>query len=151
MSIQERRTTAHLELLHAGVERWNEWRSAHPDEQPDLAQADLRGLDLRKYDLRGADLREASIRGCNFDEADLSRADLTGAFVDESRIIIADPAQRFRRDPYTASFRGCQLGSVRCVWANLQYCDFTGARKHIGNFYGGDTQTGKENHYIPKP
>ena len=77
-----------LSLLKAGVEGWNTWRGLNPEEQVDLAGADLRGADLGEADLRGANLQgahliRADLRGADLYRADLSQTDLT--FADLSR------------------------------------------------------------------
>jgi len=52
-----------LERLKSGVSAWNEWRTAHPDQWPNLSGADLRGANLRGVELRGADLYGAKLDG----------------------------------------------------------------------------------------
>jgi hypothetical protein len=64
----------HLDILKQGVQIWNQWREEHPDIEPDLSKAALRGADLSEADLIGATLSKADLSG-----ADLSKANLLGA------------------------------------------------------------------------
>src|SRR6266436_3814269 len=70
---------AHLTILKQGVGAWNEWRAAHPEIRPELANAHLYGLDLVNANLAGADLRHADLRGTNLSGAVLVDANLEGA------------------------------------------------------------------------
>jgi uncharacterized protein YjbI with pentapeptide repeats len=79
---------AHVAMLKQGASAWNEWRAAHPETRPDLANARLYGLDLAKVDLAGADLRGADLRGTILSGAKLVEADLEGA--DFFRAVLED-------------------------------------------------------------
>jgi uncharacterized protein YjbI with pentapeptide repeats len=70
---------AHLTILKQGVNSWNEWRTAHPQMRPELANAHLYGLDLVDANLTGADLRHADLRGTNLTGSVLVGANLEGA------------------------------------------------------------------------
>ncbi len=74
----------HVAKLKEGVEVWNAWRKAHPQERPDLREANLRGADLEGADLEGADLEGADLSG-----ADLSGADLSGASLSSDQLCTA--------------------------------------------------------------
>lgn len=68
-----------LNLLKQGATVWNQWRKEHPEVQPDLSGANLRGSKLRKVDfqgvnLNGADLSETFLAGANLSQADLRNA-----------------------------------------------------------------------------
>jgi proteasome lid subunit RPN8/RPN11 len=40
----------HLDLLRQGqVDNWNSWRQSHPEESPDLSDADLPDITLTGY------------------------------------------------------------------------------------------------------
>lgn len=69
----------HLAVLKQGVGTWNEWRAAHADTRPELADAHLCGLDLVNANLADADLRKADLRGVNLSDAVLIGANLAGA------------------------------------------------------------------------
>ncbi|HKP22802.1 MAG TPA: pentapeptide repeat-containing protein [Dongiaceae bacterium] len=66
-------------VLRSGVSAWNSWRDQHPDVEPDLSGAPLRGLDLAGANLSAADLRQADLRGTILRGAALARAQLDGA------------------------------------------------------------------------
>lgn len=66
-------------LLKHGVSEWNEWRMAHADIRPELANASLCGLDLVNANLTEADLRKADLRGTNLGNATLVGANLEAA------------------------------------------------------------------------
>lgn len=65
-----------LKILKQGVEEWNEWRREHPDESPDLEDADLRNATLRGTHLGGATLWRADLAGTNLHKAKLYHTDL---------------------------------------------------------------------------
>src|SRR5262245_6382098 len=97
----------HLNILQAGVKTWNEWRRNHPDETPDLtnaqlcrveiieasepvlmyeaprryivSKADFGGVNFRDAELSGADLRDTNLSGADLRGANLSKANLRGA------------------------------------------------------------------------
>lgn len=79
----------HLEIIQQGVEVWNRWREEHPEEIPDLEDANLWGADLRRAALSkanlhgiilsGADLYGATLNGAALLKANLSRALLSKA------------------------------------------------------------------------
>ena len=68
-----------ITLLKHGVRGWNEWRMAHADVRPELANASLYGLDLVNANLAEADLHEADLRGTNLSNATLAGANLESA------------------------------------------------------------------------
>ena len=64
----------HVARLREGADAWNAWRREHPDVEPDLLDAVLRGLDLSRADLAGTDLRKADLRGTILRDARLRGA-----------------------------------------------------------------------------
>lgn len=70
---------AQIALLKHGVSGWNEWRIAHAEIRPELANASLFGLDLVSANLAEADLRKADLRGTNLSSATLVGANLEAA------------------------------------------------------------------------
>lgn len=85
----------HLEILREGAQTWNGWREKHPDETPDLANADLSSVSLRDCDLAavnlsGADLESARLHGSNLARADLSGANLMNAELGGARLDYVD-------------------------------------------------------------
>ncbi|MEZ4766150.1 MAG: pentapeptide repeat-containing protein [Calditrichia bacterium] len=69
----------HLEKLNGGVAAWNLWRLANPQIQPDLRNADLRGMNLSCYILDNSKLSGANLAGSNCWQARFIRADLRHA------------------------------------------------------------------------
>jgi uncharacterized protein YjbI with pentapeptide repeats len=69
----------HLDVLKQGVPAWNNWRTANPGDEPDLAGAKLNSADLREANLRETDLRWADLSGADLSGAILNRADLRRA------------------------------------------------------------------------
>lgn len=100
----------HVSALRKGVSAWNEWRRNHPEVQPDLSGADLRGIrlcggdhDAAHYmalqdegqplsEVRrdGADLRGVILRGANLIDANLFYCDLSGADLSETIICLEE-------------------------------------------------------------
>ena len=72
-------TPEHVEMLKRSVEEWNAWRDEHPDERPDLSEANLREADLHVANLQGADLQGADLHGADLHGVDLSYAKLSHA------------------------------------------------------------------------
>ena len=93
-----------LLVLKKGAAVWNEWRTAHADTQPSLANASLCGLDLAKADLAMADLRKSDLRGTILSGANLTGADLAGA------------------DFFKAVLDGADLGGANLVGAQFLHC-----------------------------
>ncbi len=76
----------HLEKLRAGVESWNQWRSAEPALRPDLRKADLANADLGGFNLSDANLSRAVLVKAKLSDADLRGADLRGADLTGARL-----------------------------------------------------------------
>ncbi len=101
----------HLEILKRGAEQWNTWRKRHPNVQPDLTEAKLRGVDLSganllEANLHGAILREADLGGAELREADLDSADLSGANLNGALL-------------FHTNFNGANLSSAGFTAANV--------------------------------
>lgn len=82
----------HLAQLKQGVKAWNQWRSAHPEIKPELAQMDLHGADLAeanlaRADLAGADLIRAHLAGATLVGADLRGAHLARAHLARTTLV----------------------------------------------------------------
>lgn len=93
----------HLDQLKRGIKAWNRWREQHPEVQPDLSQANLRGVNF-KVNLSGADLHEA----------DLSNADLGASSWGLTKLI-------------GANLRGARLSGAKLHGANLSRAHLNGA------------------------
>ncbi|MEL6351337.1 MAG: pentapeptide repeat-containing protein [Cyanobacteria bacterium J06627_28] len=76
-----------VSILRDSIDRWNQWRAAHPGQPCSLAGQNLSGGyyyegDFSHVDLSEVDLRRACLIGANFRNADLSGANLSDAYVD---------------------------------------------------------------------
>jgi hypothetical protein len=130
----------HLSILKQGVEVWNQWRKEHPDIQPDLIRANLRGAFLIGANfiganLRGADLVDADLRNANLSEANLSEANLTGA-----KLIGADLIGAFLIGAYLiqADLNEADLRNASLIGADLIGAVLTGADLRSANLSGAD-------------
>lgn len=78
-------------LLAEGVERWNGWRSHHPNIPCMLAGADLSNgyffeCDFKGVDLSGANLSRACLIGADFRWSNLAGTDFSGAYLSEANL-----------------------------------------------------------------
>lgn len=140
----------HLNLLRQGVENWNRWREAHPEEPPDLREADLSGIlvqetdqgdvvevkigdaDLRNADLYGANLCETDLSGAQLFDANLSMANLRAANLSGANLVHTTfykaklsratlyKAQLDEADFRNADLRGADLSEAACIQTNLR-------------------------------
>ncbi|MGB8348740.1 MAG: toll/interleukin-1 receptor domain-containing protein [Ktedonobacteraceae bacterium] len=84
----------HLEILNQGVSKWNKWRKAHPEIQPDLGKAPLQGrtlngVNFQRVNLEEADLRNAILSSAHMDYANLDYADLSDANLSHTTLVNA--------------------------------------------------------------
>src|SRR5258708_16851802 len=140
----------HLNLVKQGVEDWNRWREAHPEEPPNLRGADLSGIlvqetdqgDIVEVKIGDADLRNADLYGANLHETDLSGAQLFNANLSMANLRAADlsganlvhttfykaklikatlyKAQLDEADFRNADLRRANLSEAACVQTNLR-------------------------------
>lgn len=128
-----------LEILKQGVDRWNNWRQADPEFQPDLNGADLRQANLNEADftkawLDRADLSKANLSGANLSSAWLSKATLIEANLSEAWLSDANlgGANFSRADLseawlFKATLIEANLSAASLVGADLGDADLTGA------------------------
>ena len=90
--------TDYLELIEQGVDAWNQWRSEHPDDLPDLESAYLFEKSLPGINLRGANLSRACLIGTNLAGADLTDANLSGIYASNANFQDANLAGADIRD-----------------------------------------------------
>lgn len=69
----------HLDILHSGVSRWNEWRIENPLVRPNFSGAVLREKNLVSANLSSTNLSGTILSGANLRDADLSGSDLSSA------------------------------------------------------------------------
>ena len=130
----------HLAILGQGVEAWNQWRRAHPDIEPDLYLADLRGADLTGFDLSDANLRRANLRRAtlsklNLSSAFVSGADLGAAFISETNLSNAFLDEAYLWGAYllysvlqNTSLEDVELSEARIGGVSLVEVDLSRAR-----------------------
>lgn len=103
-------------LIESGVAQWNQWRSQHPHQLPDLRGINLTHsylfeINLMGSDLRGVDLRRACLIGANLSRANLSGANLGGAYLSEANLREANLSN--------ANLIDTQMANVDLLRANL--------------------------------
>ena len=103
-------------LIESGVAQWNQWRSQHPHQFPDLRGINLTHsylfeINLMGSDLRGVDLRRACLIGANLSRANLSGANLGGAYLSEANLREANLSN--------ANLIDTQMANVDLLRANL--------------------------------
>ena len=116
----------HVKILGQGVETWNQWRSDHPQIEPDLTRANLAQANLFKANLRLADLTEAQLNRANMLWADLSgarisHANLSQADLSQTRMIRCRLNRACLREAYLfrANLREADLSEADLSMANL--------------------------------
>ena len=77
--------TEHVAKLKEGVQLWNTWREANPDEWIDLSEANLVETNLEFINLQRANLLEVNLQGSNLLKANLQWASLQDAGQGSSR------------------------------------------------------------------
>jgi uncharacterized protein YjbI with pentapeptide repeats len=118
----------HVEILRRGVAHWNNWRSKHRDERPDLTSTDLSGADFSRVDFSQADLKRVILKGTNLSEAVLVEADLS-----EARLTQANLSEAFLR---RANFSWARLYRANLTRADLNEADFTKANLRKADLRG---------------
>ena len=80
----------HLDVLHQGIDVWNQWRQEHHSIQPDFSSVDFKGAQLGQVNLAGACLNGADFSGADLRESLLIRADLSEAILSRTNLVRAD-------------------------------------------------------------
>jgi uncharacterized protein YjbI with pentapeptide repeats len=116
----------HLARLHSetGVAAWNNWRSQHPEQRPDLSSCDLIDADLAGIDLSSANLQAANLAGANLAGANLKRAVMNRTILTHASLQEADMSATW---VYNADLSGSNLSSVKALAATLVKCDLSRA------------------------
>ncbi len=120
----------HLKILKKGRKAWNKWRKKHPDERPDLCQAELMEMDLRDSNLTGADLSEANLMGADLKGADLSQGNLIGVNFREADLSEANLTE--------SNLTKANLVGAKLEGANLSHAIFNEADLSEANLNGAD-------------
>ena len=121
---------AHLEIAAKGVDAWNAWREAHPDERPDLEAAELPGAQLSRFDLGLADLRRADLKAADLSGTCLRLADIRNAELEGANLRAANlrHANLSGANLSRADLRGCDIGGANFTQVVLAGTDFRNAR-----------------------
>ncbi len=103
-------------LIECGVTQWNQWRSQHPNQQPNLSGLNLQRsylfeVNLMGSNLSGVDLRRACLIGANLSQANLSGANLRGAYLSDANLREANLSN--------ADLTGAQMTNADLLRANL--------------------------------
>jgi hypothetical protein len=124
----------HLSLLLQGAQRWNGWRDANPEVQPDLRKADLHeaelsGAKLSRAVLIDADLHQACLKEANLAGANLRRADLRNTDLQRANLHGATLAKTDLREANLsgADLREADLREARLPGAILEGANLKGA------------------------
>jgi uncharacterized protein YjbI with pentapeptide repeats len=123
LPLQKFSRQAHLPLLKQGVAAWNQWRSTHRMEEPNLVGTDLSQQSFDEMDLDDANLEEAHLsstslanvflRGANLKHACLQRAFLYSADLKDTDFCCIDGTQ--------ANFSWANVSEACFLSANLQH------------------------------
>ncbi|MGJ5818787.1 pentapeptide repeat-containing protein [Paludibaculum fermentans] len=111
---KQRSNPEHLRILASGVREWNAWRSANPNEKPDLRGENFIKRDLCGIDLHDADLYRATFWKATLDGADLRNADLSSTNMNGASLVNADLR--------AANLRFGRLVAVDLTGARLSEC-----------------------------
>jgi hypothetical protein len=117
----------HLNVLKKGVQAWNNWRTANPGDEPDLAGAKLSTADLREANLRETDLRWADLSGANLSGAILNRADLRRANLNRTIFHLAKLSEANLSETYLsgADLREADLRKAFFIRSDLANADLS--------------------------
>lgn len=104
----------HIDILHQGVDVWNQWRQANPNTRPILFKANLKRLDLRRVNFSQSNLVACNLSWANLEKADLSEANLSWANFLGANLVGADlrKAELFRTNFKDADLQKAKLGPV---------------------------------------
>ena len=121
----------HLEILKAGKDEWNNWRTLNPAERPDFSSFNLDRLDLEGYNLGSSDFSEANLRDCNLNNSMLTWCIFIRTQLNNTTII--NPSL----DEYSGNRRllGVNLRWSSFAEANLQNVKMTGATLEAAQFH----------------
>jgi uncharacterized protein YjbI with pentapeptide repeats len=119
----------HLELLEQGIEAWNQWREANPEEQPDLSNANLSKKDLSKANFSRTNLSEVNLSEADLSKAYLFEANLSKADLKKTNLIGVDlsKAHLWGVDLKGTNLAGTHLSEAYIRGADLSRANLTGA------------------------
>ena len=109
----------HLEILHSGPEKWNEWRIQNPELKPDLS-----GMQLKDFSLEGINFKSVDLSRSRLEQVNLKGVVLEYANVSDSRWREVNCAGS---DCSDADFSGCRLENCNFSQSDLQHTNFVRA------------------------
>jgi uncharacterized protein YjbI with pentapeptide repeats len=131
---------SNIELLKAGFEEWNHWRTQNPTEKIDFSDIHLGDVKLPKIDLTGAKLdrirlrwaymREARLNNASLVKADLRIIDLSKSDLRGADLSGADLSGSYLRDADLSEARLC---NTNLVGVNLDRANLTNANLRDAN------------------
>ncbi len=124
----------HVRILKEGAAIWNAWREEHPEIEPDLHGADLKGCPLEEKGLRVADIDKipvielndlmvCELQGANIVITNLRYVNLEGADLSEANLGWTDLRGA---DLKNANLRNARLDHAHMVDTNLDGAILTG-------------------------
>lgn len=119
----------HLSIFRQGINAWNSWRAAYPEETPDLRWENLSLANLRGINLSGTNLSRANLSGAMLSRANLSDARLIETSLSEANLSGADlsHANLKRADLSRANLNRVTLTGAILSEANLSKADLFGS------------------------
>ena len=125
----------YTELLDAGVDQWNKWRTENPSVRPDLSgidlsERDLAGVNFDEANLSDADLFQSNLSGANLKMANLSGTDLSGANLSKAALYKANltNAVLLEANLSEADFRATNLIGADMRGVKAKGADFSEAQ-----------------------
>lgn len=124
----------YLEILNQGVSKWNKWRKAHPEVQPDLRKASLQGCTLigvnfRRVNLEETNFHKAILSSACLDFANLDRADLSDANLSHATLANAHLKETSLAN---ANFHSASMRATELVNLDLSAAKGLGTVCHSG-------------------
>jgi uncharacterized protein YjbI with pentapeptide repeats len=129
----------HLEILEQGVDVWNQWRTQHPQIQPELSRTSLgksllRGANLSGANLTRTNLSDVDLKDANLCEAILSHTNLGGSILNNANLRRASLKQAILigadlsyADLNQANLNDAYLNRANLTGTNLSNADLSGA------------------------
>lgn len=116
----------HLEILHSGPEKWNEWRMQNPELKPDLSGLHLKYISLEDINFNSVDLSHSILEQVNLKRALLEHAKAVGSSWKEVNCAASDcsDADFSNARLETCDFSQADLWQTNFADATLVSCTF---------------------------
>jgi len=112
--------------LKESITKWNAWRTANREIEPDLSGANLSWTNLSGADLSGADLSGADLNGADLSEAHLSGAHLSWAHLSEAILSSANLSEAHLSEAILSSANLSEAHLIETIFANTALNDVQG-------------------------